>query len=80
MISPCLLVSMCSLTSARVLQDSQAWSNPRTNSSEKIRFMKSFWTWTKQSDIFLGGNNLILNFGVGDFPYNSIRKSFVNIF
>ena len=42
--------------------------------SDKLRFMAKFLTWTKKSNPLEEKNCLILNFGIHDFQYNSIRK------
>ena len=53
---------------------SQAPQDDHPAKSDKLGFMKKFWAWTKKSNPLEEKNCLILNFGIYDFQYNSIRK------
>ena len=58
---------------------SQAPQDDQPAKSDKLGFMKKFWAWTKKSNPLEEKNCLILNFGIYDFQYNSIRKNIKNI-
>ena len=75
------LIKMCSILFLLIIfiKKNSTTILESTSTSERLRFMKTFWTWTKKSDLLRRKNSLILNFGIHDFPYNSIRKSFRNI-